>query len=53
LSFNPADDLKAIVVNLIDNMDKFQDWDNPLYSNLGTFKAIENGLDAYVMSKSL
>ena len=34
LSFHPADDVKSIVANLIDNMDKFADWGNPLYSNI-------------------
>ncbi len=52
LSFHPADDLKAIVTNLIDNMDKFQDWDNPLYSNIASFKAIENGLEIQAMAKA-
>ena len=26
--------MKSIVGNLIDNMDKCSDWDNPLYSNM-------------------
>jgi len=26
-------------------MDKFQDWDNPLYSNIETFKANRNGVE--------
>ena len=30
--------------NLIQNMDKFSDWDNVLYSNILTFKALEAGL---------
>ncbi len=53
LSFHPADDLKSIVLNLIDNMDKFQDWDNPLYSNIATFKAIESGIEIHAMAKAL
>jgi len=53
LSFHPADELKSIVLNLIENMDKFQDWDNPLYSNIGTFKAIENGIEIHAMAKAL
>ena len=52
LSFHPADDLKSIVLNLIENMDKFQDWDNPLYSNIGTFKAIENSIEIPAMAKA-
>jgi nucleoside-diphosphate-sugar epimerase len=53
LSFHPADDLRAIVKNLIENMDKFQDWDNPQYSNMGTFKAIESGIEIHAMAKVL
>ena len=53
LSFHPADDLKAIVLNLIENMDKYKDWDNPLYSNIGTFKTIENGIEIHAMAKAL
>jgi nucleoside-diphosphate-sugar epimerase len=45
LSFHPADDLKSIAFHLIDNMQKFQDWDNPQYSNIATFKAIENSIE--------
>jgi nucleoside-diphosphate-sugar epimerase len=51
LSFHPADDLKSIVTNLIDNMDKFQDWDNPLCSNMATFKAIENNIEIHSMAR--
>jgi nucleoside-diphosphate-sugar epimerase len=49
LSFHPSCDLKSIVIDLIDNMSKFQDWDNPLYSNIGTFKAIENSMEMQAM----
>jgi nucleoside-diphosphate-sugar epimerase len=45
LSFHPADDLKSIAFDLIDNMQKFQDWDNPQYSNIDTFKGIENSIE--------
>src|SRR5271169_1846554 len=53
LSFHPTDDLKSIVLNLIDNMDKFQDWENPLYSNIGTFRGIEHGIEIHGMAKVL
>jgi nucleoside-diphosphate-sugar epimerase len=53
LSFHPADNLKSIVLNLIENMDKFEDWDNPLYSNMGTFKAIDNGIEIHAMESTL
>jgi nucleoside-diphosphate-sugar epimerase len=52
LSFHPTDDLKSIVTNLIDNMEKFQDWDNPLYSNIAAFKALENGVEIQAMAKA-
>jgi nucleoside-diphosphate-sugar epimerase len=51
LSFHPSDDLKCIVNNLIDNMAKFQDWDNPAYSNMSTFRAIESDIDIHAMAK--
>src|SRR5579862_5689166 len=34
LSFHATSDIRSIVGTLVDNMDKFQDWDNPLYSNI-------------------
>jgi len=40
LSFHPNHDVKAIVKNLIENMDKFQDWDNPQYYNIETLKLL-------------
>jgi nucleoside-diphosphate-sugar epimerase len=49
LSFHPAGDAKSIVLNLIDNVDKFQDWDNPAYSNIQAFKALEGGVEVYAM----
>jgi nucleoside-diphosphate-sugar epimerase len=50
LSFHPAGDVKSIVMNLIDNMEKFQDWDNPAYSNIQAFKSLESGIDVYAMA---
>jgi nucleoside-diphosphate-sugar epimerase len=43
LSFHPHHDVKRIVQNLIENMEKFKDWDNPLYYNLETLKLIRVG----------
>ena len=43
LSFHAKDDVKSIVGHLIDNMDKFNDWDNPMYSNIAAFKHLERG----------
>ena len=53
LSFHPAHDVKTIVKDLIDNMDKFKDWDNPLYSNIASFKAIDSDLEIHAMAKAL
>ena len=52
LSFHAAHDLKSIVTNLIDNMDKFQDWDNPLYSNISSFKGMDAGVEIEAMQKA-
>jgi nucleoside-diphosphate-sugar epimerase len=52
LSFHPAHDVRSIVSNLIDNMEKCDDWDNPLYSNISSFKNLENGVETYAMVKA-
>jgi nucleoside-diphosphate-sugar epimerase len=49
LSFHPSGSVKSIVINLIDNMAKFQDWDNPAYANIQCFKAIEKDLEVHNM----
>jgi nucleoside-diphosphate-sugar epimerase len=49
LSFHPGDDIKAIVRSLIDNMDKYDGWDNPAYSNIESFRALENGVEIHAM----
>jgi nucleoside-diphosphate-sugar epimerase len=49
LSFHPTGTVKSIVDNLIDNMHKFQDWDNPEYANIQTFKAIDKELAVHNM----
>jgi len=40
LSFHPNYDVKCVVKHLIENMDKFQDWDNPQYYNIETLKLL-------------
>jgi len=50
LSFHPSGDVSSIVKTLIDNMDKFRDLDNPLYSNIQTFKEMESGMETYSMA---
>jgi hypothetical protein len=41
--------VKSIVDNLIDNMPKFQDWDNPAYANIQCFKTLEKDLEVHNM----
>ncbi len=50
LSFHPSGSVKSIVDNLIDNMDKFRDWDNPLYANIQSFKEIEKSIEVHNMA---
>lgn len=52
LSFHPADDVKSIVGNLLDNMDKCSDWDNPLYSNILTFKQLESEIEMHALGRA-
>ncbi len=40
LSFKPKHDVQAILDNLILNLDKFSDFDNPSYYNIQVFKTI-------------
>ena len=49
LSFHPTGSLKSIVDNLIENMSKFRDWDNPLYSNILTFKKLDQRVEIPAM----
>lgn len=49
LSFHSTGNVKSIVDNLIDNKEQFQDWDNPTYSNIQSFKQIENGIEVHDM----
>lgn len=42
LSFHPHHSVKSIVHNLISNMDKCSDWDNPRYYNIQVFSELEN-----------
>lgn len=50
LSFHPSGDVKSIVGSLVDNMDKFQDWDNPMYSNIQCLKKLESGIDVHSLA---
>jgi nucleoside-diphosphate-sugar epimerase len=50
LSFHPAGSVKSIVNDLIDNMDKFRDWDNPAYSNIQVFRQIDSTIEVETMA---
>ncbi|HKT50338.1 MAG TPA: SDR family oxidoreductase [Candidatus Angelobacter sp.] len=41
LSFHPHHDVRSIVTNLITNMSKCGDWDNPNYYNISVFRQLE------------
>jgi nucleoside-diphosphate-sugar epimerase len=41
LSFHPHHCVRSIVRNLIAQMDRFSDWENPLYYNILTFQMLE------------
>ncbi len=45
LSFHANGDVRSIVGTLVDNMEKFKDWDNPEYSNILQFKKLENDME--------
>jgi len=49
LSFHPTGTVRSIVDNLIDNMSKFDDWDNPAYANIQCFKEMEKKLKNHDM----
>ena len=48
LGFHPNHNVKAIVKNLIEHRNEFQDWDNPQYYNIEALKLLsaKNGLRA-------
>jgi nucleoside-diphosphate-sugar epimerase len=47
LSFHATADVKSIVYSLVDNMEKFKDWDNPLYSNIQSLKKLEAAIETH------
>jgi nucleoside-diphosphate-sugar epimerase len=53
LSFHAVGNVKSIVFNLIDNFERFKDLDNPLYSNIQSFKKIDNGIRVHEMMELL
>lgn len=53
LSFHAAGNVKSIVYNLIENLAKFQDFDNPQYSNIQSFKKIDSNVQIHDMMSVL
>jgi nucleoside-diphosphate-sugar epimerase len=53
LSFHPVHDLKSIVSDLIDNMENCQDVDNPYYSNIMTFRALDSTIEMQTMEAAV
>lgn len=51
LSFHPRHEVRGIVRHLIRHLHGFWDWDNPAYSNILTFQAIEAGLRAPALAR--
>jgi len=52
LSFHPRDDVRSIVRNLIKQMEKFSDWNNPRYYNIQMFQSFENGANTPALVRS-
>jgi nucleoside-diphosphate-sugar epimerase len=52
LSFHPQHDIPAIVSELVTQMDKFSDWDNPLYYNIRRFRELESGTRSYELGSA-
>lgn len=45
LSFHPHHNVRSITSNLIENMSRCHDWDNPAYYNIQVFKTRENEVE--------
>jgi len=51
LSFHPQHDVRAIIRQLVKEMDKFSDWNNPVYYNIQMFRELENGISSHALGK--
>ena len=49
LSFHAVGSVKSIVDDLVENVDKFRDWDNPSYSNIMTFRDLDSKIETHSM----
>jgi len=50
LSFHPQHDIRSIVRQLVKEMDKFSDWNNPVYYNIQTFRELESGISRHALA---
>lgn len=53
LSFHPQQDVRAIVRQLVQQMHKFSDWQNPAYYNIQVFRQMENGAARHELGKTV
>ncbi len=51
LSFHPQHDVRGIVRQLISEMDRFSDWENPAYYNIRVFRELESGISSHALGK--
>jgi nucleoside-diphosphate-sugar epimerase len=51
LSFHPQQDVRGIVKQLLREMNKFSDWENPSYYNIRVFKELESGISSHALGK--
>ena len=53
LSFHARHDVRSIVRQLVKHLDGFSDWDNPVYSNILMFRAIEAEFSGPALTKQV
>ncbi len=53
LSFHPQHDVRTIVRQLVREMEKFSDWNNPAYYNIQVFRELENGISSHALGKTV
>jgi nucleoside-diphosphate-sugar epimerase len=51
LSFHPQSDVRGIVRQLIKEIDKFSDWDNPEYHNIQVFRKLEKTVSNHALGQ--
>jgi nucleoside-diphosphate-sugar epimerase len=53
LSFHPQSDVRGIVRQLIAEMEKFSDWDNPAYHNIQVFRKLNNTISNHALGTTV